>query len=35
VLTAALVISVLPIVLVYVRMQRRFVEGLTMGALKT
>jgi ABC-type glycerol-3-phosphate transport system permease component len=35
VLTAALVISVLPIVIVYVRMQRRFVEGLTMGALKT
>lgn len=34
-LCAALVISVLPIVIVYVRMQRQFVEGLTMGALKT
>lgn len=35
VLTAALVISVVPIVIVYVRMQRQFVQGLTMGALKT
>lgn len=35
VLTAALVLSVLPIVIVYVRMQRQFVAGLTMGALKT
>ncbi len=35
ILTAALVISVLPIVVVYVRMQRQFVAGLTMGALKT
>jgi ABC-type glycerol-3-phosphate transport system permease component len=35
VLTAALVISVLPIVIVYVRMQRQFVAGLMMGALKT
>ncbi|HZC25824.1 MAG TPA: carbohydrate ABC transporter permease [Actinopolymorphaceae bacterium] len=34
-LCAALVISVLPIVIVYVRMQRQFVAGLTMGALKT
>lgn len=34
VLTAALVISVIPIVVVYVRMQRQFVAGLTMGALK-
>jgi len=35
VLTAALTISVVPIVLVYVRMQRQFVAGLTMGAVKT
>jgi ABC-type glycerol-3-phosphate transport system permease component len=35
ILTAALVLSVLPIVIVYVRMQRQFVAGLTMGALKT
>lgn len=34
VVTAALVISVVPIVIVYVRMQRQFVAGLTMGALK-
>jgi ABC-type glycerol-3-phosphate transport system permease component len=26
--------SVLPMVLVYVRMQRRFVAGLTLGAVK-
>ncbi len=35
VLTAALVISVVPIVVVYVRMQRQFVAGLTMGALRS
>ncbi len=35
ILTAALVISIVPIVVVYVRMQRQFVQGLTMGALKT
>ncbi len=34
VITAALVISVVPIIVVYVRMQRQFVAGLTMGALK-
>jgi len=33
-LTAALTISVVPIVAVYFRMQRHFVAGLTMGALK-
>jgi ABC-type glycerol-3-phosphate transport system permease component len=33
-LTAALTMSILPIVLVYIRMQRRFVAGLTLGALK-
>jgi ABC-type glycerol-3-phosphate transport system permease component len=33
-LTAALTMSVLPMVLVYVRMQRRFVAGLTLGAVK-
>jgi ABC-type glycerol-3-phosphate transport system permease component len=34
-LTAALTMSVLPMVLVYVRMQRRFVAGLTLGAVKS
>jgi ABC-type glycerol-3-phosphate transport system permease component len=33
-LTAALTMSMLPMVLVYVRMQRRFVAGLTLGAVK-
>jgi ABC-type glycerol-3-phosphate transport system permease component len=33
-LCAALTISVIPIVAVYVRMQRRFVSGLTLGAVK-
>jgi ABC-type glycerol-3-phosphate transport system permease component len=33
-LCAALTMSVLPIVLVYVRMQKRFVAGLTLGATK-
>lgn len=35
VLTAALTISVVPIVAVCIRMQRQFVAGLTMGAVKT
>ncbi len=35
VLTAALTMSVLPIILVYVRMQRQFVAGMTLGAVKT
>jgi ABC-type glycerol-3-phosphate transport system permease component len=34
VLCAALTISVIPIVVVYVRMQRQFVSGITLGALK-
>jgi len=34
-LTAALTMSVLPMVLVYMRMQRRFVAGLTLGAVKS
>lgn len=34
-LTAALVISTVPVVIVYMRMQRQFVQGLTAGALKT
>ena len=34
VLCAALTISVVPIVVVYVRMQRQFVSGLTLGAVK-
>jgi ABC-type glycerol-3-phosphate transport system permease component len=34
-LTAALVISIVPVVAVYLRMQRQFVQGLTAGALKT
>lgn len=33
-LTAALTMSVIPIIAVYVRMQRRFVAGLTLGAVK-
>jgi ABC-type glycerol-3-phosphate transport system permease component len=33
-LTAALTISIIPIVLVYLLMQRQFVAGLTMGAIK-
>jgi ABC-type glycerol-3-phosphate transport system permease component len=33
-LCAALTMSVLPIVLVYIRMQKRFVAGLTLGATK-
>ena len=33
-LCASLTMSVLPIVVVYVRMQRRFVAGLTLGAVK-
>ena len=33
-LTAALTMSVVPIIAVYVRMQRRFVAGLTLGAVK-
>jgi ABC-type glycerol-3-phosphate transport system permease component len=33
-LTAALTMSVLPIIAVYVRMQRRFVAGMTLGAVK-
>jgi multiple sugar transport system permease protein/raffinose/stachyose/melibiose transport system permease protein len=34
VLTAALTMSILPIIIVYVRMQRQFVTGLTLGAVK-
>jgi len=34
VLTAALTIAVVPVIVVYVRMQRRFVSGLTLGAIK-
>ena len=33
-LTAALTMSVLPVILVYVRMQRQFVAGMTLGAVK-
>jgi ABC-type glycerol-3-phosphate transport system permease component len=33
-LTAALTMSVVPIIVVYVRMQRRFVAGMTLGAVK-
>jgi ABC-type glycerol-3-phosphate transport system permease component len=33
-LAASLTMTVLPIVIVYVRMQRRFVEGMTLGAVK-
>ena len=33
-LTAALTMSVVPIIAVYVRMQRRFVAGMTLGAVK-
>jgi ABC-type glycerol-3-phosphate transport system permease component len=32
--TAALTLSVLPIIIVYVFMQRQFVAGLTSGAIK-
>jgi ABC-type glycerol-3-phosphate transport system permease component len=32
---ASLTMSVLPIVIVYMRMQRRFVAGLTLGAVKS
>jgi ABC-type glycerol-3-phosphate transport system permease component len=34
VLTAALTLSIIPIIVVYVRMQRQFVAGLTLGAVK-
>lgn len=34
ILTAALTIAIVPVVVVYVRMQRRFVAGLTLGAVK-
>ncbi|MEV8565173.1 carbohydrate ABC transporter permease [Streptomyces sp. NPDC051322] len=34
VLTAALTMSVVPIIVVYVRMQRQFVAGMTLGAVK-
>jgi ABC-type glycerol-3-phosphate transport system permease component len=34
VLTAALTMSIIPIIVVYVRMQRQFVAGLTLGAVK-
>ena len=34
-LTAALTMAIVPVILVYVRMQRQFVAGLTQGALKT
>jgi ABC-type glycerol-3-phosphate transport system permease component len=33
-LCAALAMSIVPVIVVYVRMQRRFVAGLTMGAVK-
>ncbi|MFC7404119.1 carbohydrate ABC transporter permease [Georgenia alba] len=33
-LTAGLVLSIVPVVLVYVRMQKQFVAGMTMGAVK-
>ena len=33
-LTAALTMSVLPVIAVYIRLQRRFVAGLTLGAVK-
>ncbi|MCI2417850.1 carbohydrate ABC transporter permease [Saccharopolyspora sp. K220] len=33
-LTASLTMSVLPVIVVYVRLQRRFIAGLTAGALK-
>jgi ABC-type glycerol-3-phosphate transport system permease component len=33
-LCAAVVISVIPIVILYVVLQRRFVAGLTVGALR-
>jgi ABC-type glycerol-3-phosphate transport system permease component len=34
VLTAALTMAVLPVIVVYVRMQRQFVAGMTLGAVK-
>ena len=34
VLTAGLTLSIIPVVLVYVRMQKRFVAGMTLGAVK-
>lgn len=33
-LTAGLTLSIIPVVLVYVRMQKRFVAGMTLGAVK-
>ena len=33
-LTAALVMAILPVVIVYVRMQKKFAAGLTLGAIK-
>jgi ABC-type glycerol-3-phosphate transport system permease component len=33
-LTAALTMAIVPVVIVYVRMQKRFVAGLTLGAIK-
>jgi ABC-type glycerol-3-phosphate transport system permease component len=35
ILTAGLVMSILPVIAVYVRMQRQFVAGLTLGAVKS
>ena len=34
VLTAGLTLSIIPVVLVYVRMQKRFVAGMTLGAVR-
>ena len=33
-LTAALTMAIVPVIIVYVRMQKQFVTGLTQGALK-
>ncbi len=33
-LTAGLTLSIVPVVIVYVRMQRQFVAGMTLGAVK-
>ena len=33
-LTAGLTLSIIPVVLVYVRMQNQFVAGMTLGAVK-
>ena len=33
-LTAALTMAIVPVVVVYVRMQKQFVAGLTLGAVK-